>query len=220
VVPPRPLTAIVVFGREPVAGRVKTRLAAEIGDRAAARVYGRLLENTLIEAAKCGARAMLSLADPPCAAFEPPVALPVEVQSEGDLGRRMGDAFRRRFAEGFDSVLVVGSDCPALTAAHLSAGLDRLRSQHPAVLGPAPDGGYWLVGQSRPGADLFSGIPWSSPRTLEATRERLRDLGIRWAELPVLADVDTASDLDRILASGTLASGLAERIEQARRDSS
>ena len=72
------------------------------------------------------------------------------------------------------------------------------------MLGPADDGGYWLIGQRQPGYDLFSGIPWSSPDTLTCTRCRLRSLEVAWSELETLGDIDTGPDLEREIAAGTL----------------
>lgn len=187
--------SVVVFGREPVPGRVKTRLARSIGAERAAAVYTTLLERTLAEAVATGARVVLSLAGPLEGVWTPPGGLAVEVQGPGDLGCRMWEAFRRRFAEGVERVLLVGSDCPGLTRRHLLDALEAL-TRAPVVLGPARDGGYWAVGQRAPGTECFSGVPWSSPRTLEVTRERLRSLGVGWLETVTLADVDTAADLE------------------------
>jgi len=214
------VSCVVVFGREPVVGRVKTRLAVEIGFEAAARVYRVLLGHTVEQAVAGGAvHAVLSLSDHPSDGWSPANHIAVEIQPEGSLGDRLAATFRRRFDEGFDRVVVVGSDCARLSSACLAAGLEALRDR-PVVLGPADDGGYWLVGQRRPGVDLFSGIPWSSAGTLAATRRRLRRLGSAWSELHRLRDIDDRSDLESELASGTLAPGLAERLAEAMGDTS
>jgi len=192
---------IVVFGREPVPGRTKTRLARAIGAERAAAVSRALLERALTEAAATGVPVVLSLAAPLTGVWSPPGGVAVEVQCDGDLGRRMGDAFSRRFAAGAERVLLVGSDCPGTDAGRLGAAL-RLLDTHPVVLGPARDGGYWAIGQRAPGVDCFTGVPWSSPETLRATRERLRGLGVPWAETVTLADVDTVEDLERLQREG------------------
>lgn len=90
--------------------------------------------------------------------------------------------------------MIIGSDNARVLAAHILAAFDALE-EDPVVLGPAEDGGYWLVGQRSPGVDLFKEVPWSSPNTLEVTRERLRRLDIRWKELVILPDIDTVEDL-------------------------
>jgi len=185
---------LVVFGREPLPGRVKTRLAHGIGAERAAAVYAMLLKRTLAEAMATGVPVVFSLGGAPTRGWTPPEGLRVEVQGHGDLGRRMWEAFSRRFAEGTDRVLLIGSDCPGVTRICLLEAFEAL-SRAPVVLGPARDGGYWAVGQRAPDTDCFSGVPWSSPRTLRATRERLRLLKVPWAETKTLADVDTAADL-------------------------
>jgi rSAM/selenodomain-associated transferase 1 len=185
---------IVVFGREPIPGRVKTRLASAVGEDRAAEIYTRLLEHTLTEATATGIGVVLSLAQAQTGQWKPPPGLQIEVQSEGDLGRRMGQSFRRHFTMDADQVLLIGSDCPGVTRDHLLKALEMLSSA-PVVLGPAEDGGYWAIAQQAPGVDCFSGVPWSSDKTLEITRERLRMLGVEWAEIETLEDVDTVDDL-------------------------
>jgi rSAM/selenodomain-associated transferase 1 len=206
-------THIVVFGREPVPGRVKTRLAREIGAESAARVYAATLEHTLAEARATGMPVALALADSPTGAWAPPADIAVEPQGGGDLGERMRRAFERHFAADAEVVVLIGSDSPLVVATDvLSAGLAARQAR--VVLGPATDGGYWLVAQAAPGVDLFSGIPWSVPETLMATRERLAALGVEHVELTERPDIDTAEDLRRVLAGGTLAPALARRLHR------
>ncbi len=189
---------VVVFGREPAPGRVKTRLAARLGAHAASEVYAALLAHALSEAAATGWAVTLSLASPPSADWNPGGAAALEVQPEGSLGHRMAVAFARAFAAGFDPVVLVGSDLPLLSRGLLlEAG--RLARRRGAALGPALDGGYYLVAQRAPGLDLFRGIPWSSPATLEATLDRARRIGVEPALLPPLPDVDTEADLEDVL---------------------
>jgi glycosyltransferase A (GT-A) superfamily protein (DUF2064 family) len=91
--------------------------------------------------------------------------------------------------------IVIGTDCPAMDLPYLAHAVATL-DDHTAVLGPAEDGGYVLIGLGR-AVDAFSGIPWSAPNTMAATREKLRRERVRWAELPLLWDVDEPADLDR-----------------------
>jgi glycosyltransferase A (GT-A) superfamily protein (DUF2064 family) len=109
---------------------------------------------------------------------------------------------------------VVGSDCPELAPHHLEGALAGL-ARHQAVLGPACDGGYWLVGMRAPARDLFTGIPWSTPGVLDATRARLRALGVGWLELERLYDLDTEADLRRALAQENLGEKLYSRLREA-----
>jgi rSAM/selenodomain-associated transferase 1 len=202
-------TAAVVFAREPVPGRVKTRLAASIGGIAAAGVYAALLENTLAVAAGAECNLVIALAESPSQIWAEDLGLRWEVQRGAELGTRMRNAFELRFSEGCDRVLLVGSDIPNLGVEHLESAVQALDVADVA-LGPASDGGYWLVAQRRPGLDLFSGIPWSSPDTLAATRRRLEALGATWVELDRLNDLDTEADLRAALADPRLAPALRE----------
>lgn len=199
--PPRartpPPAAILVFVRAPEAGRVKTRLAAEIGGAAALRVYLRLAEHALVEARALGVAVRVHFT--PADAGEGVRAwlgagadyLP---QAEGGLGDRMRDAFDAAFAAGFGRVAVVGSDLPGLSAGLLRRALAALDGAD-AVLGPARDGGYYLLGLRRPVPEAFEGIAWSTGEVFGATLARLRAAGIEPALLETLADVDVAGDL-------------------------
>jgi rSAM/selenodomain-associated transferase 1 len=191
---------VLVFVRAPVRGTVKTRLAASLGADAALRIYRRLAEHTLREAAALaddGVRVRVH--HTPADAGDAvrgwlgagPVYLP---QAEGDLGARMQDAFARAFAAGAERVVIVGSDLPALSAALLRRAF-HLLDVHPAVIGPARDGGYYLLGLARPVTGIFEGIAWSTPDVLAATLDRFRAAGIEPLMLETLADVDEAGDL-------------------------
>jgi rSAM/selenodomain-associated transferase 1 len=190
---------LVIFGREPVPGQVKSRLASDIGAEAAAQVYAATLAHTLDVARSSGTRVVLSLADVPSGEWVRSLDVFVEIQRGDDLGDRMNDAFARRFSEGETRVVMVGSDCPWLTATHVARASAKLGGAH-AVLGPATDGGYWLLAQRPPGLALFARIPWSSPDTLHQTRRRIAALGGTWFELEELVDIDTGADLDLVLA--------------------
>jgi rSAM/selenodomain-associated transferase 1 len=191
-------TCLVVFGRQPVPGEVKSRLAAGIGAETAARVYAAILEHTLDVARTSGARVVLSLAEVASDSWARNLDVVVEIQRGSDLGLRMEDAFARRFSEGEGRVVMIGSDCPWLNPTHIAQASAKLGSAD-AVLGPATDGGYWLVAQRPPGLAMFERIPWSSPETLERTRGRISALGGTWSELEELVDIDTVEDLELVL---------------------
>ena len=205
---------IVVFGREPRAGRVKTRLAEAIGGAAAAAVYAFLLEHALAVARATCYELRLSLADAPSRGWVPPFGIEHDLQSSGDLGERMAHAFRLAFDDGADRVLLIGSDIAHLRRGHLERAFAAL-AERPVVLGPAADGGYWLVGQRRPGTDLFSGVPWSSPDTAAVTRRRLAAQGVRWTEIATLHDVDAVDDLRRALDDPRVDAALRRRLRAA-----
>jgi len=206
-------SCVVVFGREPIPGEVKSRLAAGIGAEAAARVYAAILEHTLEVARNSGARVVLSLAEVPSGSWARDVGAVVEIQRGNDLGDRMDDAFARRFAEGEGRVVMVGSDCPWFTTTHVAKASAKLGGAD-AVLGPATDGGYWLVAQRPPGLAMFARIPWSSPETLEETRKRISALGGTWFELEELVDIDT-EDLELVLDDPRTPEQLRDKIRDA-----
>jgi rSAM/selenodomain-associated transferase 1 len=205
---------VVVFGREPVLGQVKSRLAEDIGPKAAAQVYAATLEHALEMARSSGARVVLSLADVPSGRWVRDVACALEIQRGGDLGERMDDAFGRRFAEGEDRVVVIGSDSAWIKPTHIGKAVVKLGGRD-AVLGPANDGGYWLVAQKPPGLAMFTRIPWSSPDTMDKTRKRITALGGTWSELEELIDIDTADDLDIVLDDPRTPEPLRQRLRDA-----
>ncbi|MFZ9509553.1 MAG: TIGR04282 family arsenosugar biosynthesis glycosyltransferase, partial [Burkholderiaceae bacterium] len=125
-------------------------------------------------------------------------ALQWHEQPGGDLGARMAHAFATHFsAHPGLPLLLIGTDCPPLAPGHLLAAAGALE-QHDAVLIPAEDGGYVLIGLRRPCPAVFEGVAWSTGGVLAQTRDRLRDAGLRWHELPTLWDVDTPDDWARL----------------------
>ena len=207
---------MVVFAREPVAGQVKSRLAGGIGAEAAARVYAETLDHTLEVATSSGARVVLSMADVPSAGWIRDIDRPVEIQRGDDLGDRMDDAFARRFAEGEQRVVVVGSDCPWIGATHIAKAAAKLGGSD-AVLGPSTDGGYWLVAQKPPGLAIFDRIPWSSPDTMDRTRKLVTALGGTLTELDELVDIDTVEDLEIVLHDPRTPDTVRQRLRRAMR---
>ena len=205
---------VVVFAREPVPGEVKTRLAEGVGALAAAEVYAAILEHTLEVAKSSGARVVLSVADVPSGAWVREMNIAVEIQRGADIGDRLHDAFDRRFDEGEQRVVIIGSDCPWSAATHIVRASAKLGGAD-AVLGPTKDGGYWLLAQRPPGLPLFARIPWSSPETLELTRSRIRALGGTWSELEELIDIDTAEDLEIVLSDPRTPEPLRQRLRDA-----
>jgi rSAM/selenodomain-associated transferase 1 len=131
----------------------------------------------------------------------PPVN--VRLQPEADLGARMAHALRDGL-ERAQTVILIGTDCPAMLADDLRAAAAALASGCDAVLGPAEDGGFWLIGASRYDEALLAGIAWSSATVLESQRERLRSLDWHWRELRTLWDIDRPEDFDRLLADPLL----------------
>jgi rSAM/selenodomain-associated transferase 1 len=190
--------AILVFVRAPESGRVKTRLAAEIGDAAALRIYRRLAEHAMAEARSLASDAALRIHYTPAAGGDAVATwlgdatyLP---QEDADLGTRMRSAFAAAFAAGHRRVVIIGSDLPDLSADALRRAF-RLLESHPVVLGPAADGGYYLLGMREMISGVFDDVPWSTERVLDITLARLRASGCEPAMLETLRDVDRAADL-------------------------
>ncbi len=186
--------ALIVFAKQPRPGTVKTRLADSIGPVLASEAYSKMLSLTLAQVSLIEASRYLFL--PPGDVLDesliPPAGFCFYDQDGPDLGVRMARAFDRVFGEGHLRVVLIGSDCPYLTADILNEAFYALE-QVDTVFGPAADGGYYLVGLSAPGLDLFSGIAWSTNRVWAMTLEKLKKGGFTHHKLPTLEDID---DLD------------------------
>jgi len=191
-------SALVVFVKHPAPGAVKTRLAAAIGPEAAARLYRALAEHVLEATTPlAGEYERLVFFDPPEALAEIRAWLPgvrLLAQSSGDLGARMSDAFARAFARGAERVALVGTDAPGVSRESVKEALDALGAAD-VVIGPAEDGGYYLIGLRAPRPGLFAGIAWSTPSVREETLARAAAAGLSVRELLPLRDVDTLEDL-------------------------
>lgn len=179
---------VVVFARWPQAGKVKTRLAGAYGKDGAARIYRRLLDHTIAAANGSGLPVELRVTGASCEQFEeefgPGIA--ARDQGMGDLGARL--------ARIEPPALVIGSDLPALSS-QLLRDAARALASHDIVIGPARDGGYWLIGLRHACPWLFTDMAWSSPQVLGETLARLEARGVTSALLPELADVDEPDDL-------------------------
>jgi rSAM/selenodomain-associated transferase 1 len=187
--------ALLIFAKNPVMGNVKTRLAATIGNEAALSVYKELLEQT----------------------FAITNYLPVDkfvfydsyieaqdiwdsehyfkqLQNGNDLGERMDNAFTSLFIMGYNSIVVIGTDCPELNAGIIMNAFAYL-NKHDIVIGPAADGGYYLLGMKQNYSMLFDNIQWSTHTVFDETTERFVAAHLDYYLLPVLRDVDEEKDL-------------------------
>jgi len=210
--------AVLVFAKAPEPGRVKTRLAAELGEGPAAVLAARLALRTLevVREAGIGPVELWCAPDTTHPFFDVcrrrhGVAL--RAQCGGNLGQRMAHALRAALANHSAAVLV-GTDVPAMTVGDLRTAATALSSGHDAVFGPAEDGGYWLIGTRTVDDALFDGMPWGTDRVWEATRDRCRALGLRVAEIATHWDVDRPEDLERLRADPATAA-LAARLPRA-----
>lgn len=195
-----PEERLLVFVKAPRSGQVKTRLAGALGDETACLAYRCLVES--LTRTLSPLRNVDLVFSPEDAAVEiqgwKRDAWRCVPQTDGDLGRRMSAAFQAAFDEGCKRVVCIGSDCPDLTVEEIQNAWRSLQT-HDAVLGPARDGGYWLIGLSAPRPELFRGIAWSAPDVCEQTVRILNAAGLRWKSLAVREDVDTAEDWNRLL---------------------
>jgi rSAM/selenodomain-associated transferase 1 len=196
---------VCILAKAPRPGVVKTRLAPSVGPEGAAALASAFLEDAVALVRGLGwARAVVALdGEPRSLAF--PSDVEVWQQGPGDLGDRMERALLRAFDAG-GAPMVIGTDSPGLPRRHLEAARAALRS-HDAVVGPADDGGFYLLGLRRPWAGLLAGLPWSRPETLLHTEARLRHGGRSVARLERWFDVDEPADLvrlARLLASGEI----------------
>ena len=182
---------VCIFAKPPVAGEVKTRLAVSLGPRVAARLARAFLDDT-IDAVRS-----LPWADCVLATTAPfGCELPILLQGEGDLGARIEQVLRAALVQS-PSALAIGADAPALPA-RLLEGARAALGRADAVLGPAEDGGFYLLGLNRCPKGLLADLPWSSPETCLRTAQRLREHGFRVEELEPWFDVDRPADLDRL----------------------
>ena len=193
--------ALIMFAKRPVPGRVKTRLSPPLSPGEAAELYRCMLLDLL---AKGGALAgvdpwLFHEPDAEAAPFFAEVApgMPCAPQDGTDLGERMANAFRR-LATGYGGIAIIGTDLPDLPMAYVEEAFRRLDAgEADAVLGPADDGGYYLVAMGELHAELFRDVPWSSEEVLATTLARAEEAGIAVSLLPVWHDVDTVDDLQR-----------------------
>jgi uncharacterized protein len=200
-------TRLIVMAKAPLPGLAKTRLVPALGAEGAARLAARLLKHTLHEAraAQLGPVLLACAPDTAHAAFAAQAAqggIDLAAQGEGDLGARMQRQFEQALDdEGASRALVIGTDAPALDAAMLRRA-DAALAAHgvDAVLVPAADGGYALIGLKRTAPALFEAMPWGSAQVLAVTRERLAAAGLRHVELPPVHDIDVAADMQHLPA--------------------
>jgi uncharacterized protein len=198
--------AVLIFAKAPLPGAVKTRLIPALGEQGATRLYSRLLRRQFEWMARSTPYAMELWAAPDGShplfrELAERHRLSIFAQRGEDLGARMGHAAQEAF-ERHRRLLLLGIDCPALTPAHLRQAFRWLEQGADAVLGPAEDGGYVLLGLNRWHPALFSGHAWGSGSVTASTRQALRKLGWQWRELPQLWDLDRPDDLSRLTPLG------------------
>ncbi|MGE5522121.1 MAG: TIGR04282 family arsenosugar biosynthesis glycosyltransferase [Rhodospirillaceae bacterium] len=197
----------LVFAKAPVPGEVKTRLVPLLGEESAAELHRRLVLHTLNTVREVSDAVTLYCAPDARHAFFAACAKRYGVeladQCHGDLGVRMLQACIEQLDAG-TALVVVGTDCPALSADRLGGAVVALAQGAHVSLAPAEDGGYALIGLKRCAAELFTGIPWGTDTVMSETRSRLQRLGWNWTELEPVWDVDRPADYDRLRTEGWL----------------
>ncbi len=196
-------TRVVVFAKAPTPGRVKTRLAADLGDEAAAELYRCFMADIADMVAAFGAESAQSASavlaysgDADHEGFSPFRAAEFDFidQGKGGLGERLTRVTTRCFDEGAERVLIIGTDSPTLSGRHLAGAVAALEA-HDVVVGPSFDGGYYLIGLGGPHVAVFDEIDWSTARVFGQTMGRCRQSSLLCEVLEFWYDVDTFEDL-------------------------
>lgn len=186
---------LIIFAKVPELGKAKTQLAVSVGNEKALEIYQALLSHTHAVTS--------SISQDKIVYYTPHIVTDDQwegdifhkaLQSAGDLGERMQQAFAQGFAQGYSRICIIGTDCFELTTQHLTDAFTALH-EHDVVLGPSQDGGYYLLGMNQLYTSLFSNKEWSTESVAENTRDDVTQLALSLKELPVLNDIDTVEDL-------------------------
>lgn len=193
-----PRARLLLLTKAPDPGQVKTRLIPLLGEAAAAEFYSQLVHDCLemcVNAALCPVDIWCSPSSehPFFQQCKDQYQATLQSQVSGDLGERMSRAIQATLADA-DYVVLIGADCPSLGAADLAAAFNALNAGTDVVIGPAEDGGYYLIGMRHHHASLFTDIPWSTPAVLAITRERILRQNLQLYKLPLRKDLDTPED--------------------------
>lgn len=197
-----PLAQIMVFAKAPIPGQVKTRLIPCLGAQGAASLYEKLARRIIKNANRAGLCPVKLWCSPsPEHVFFEDCRRQFNVELLGQRGQNLGERMAYAFEETLKNspyAVIIGTDCPTLTEADLREALTALHDGHDAVLVPAEDGGYVLLGLRRLEHSLFTNMIWGEKDVLNTTRARLQQLQWYWHELPVRWDVDRPEDVERL----------------------
>ncbi len=186
---------LLIFLKAPRPGHVKTRLAAALGPERAAEAYRQLLGTLLHRLAELPSAELRFAPDDAAPEIQPWLhpGWTRSPQGPGDLGQRLTNAFAATFASGAERVVIIGSDCPDVSVCDIEFAWSALHTND-VVLGPATDGGYWLIGLRRPAPELFTAMPWSTPQVFAETCARCARHRLRLQLLRELTDIDEPAD--------------------------
>jgi len=190
---------IIIMAKDPFKSKVKTRLAKSIGEAAARGVYARLLYDTLnkiLSPLSNGFRIILSLSTKSSEKYftEAYSEFYIEIQCPGDIGVRMQHAFRSAFDKGAEKAVLIGTDVPGIDWSIINQAFEKVIDRS-IVIGPTGDGGYYLVGMTSPGVNIFNNVSWSSPEVLRQTIKNIEAQGYKSVLLSELMDIDSEQEL-------------------------
>jgi uncharacterized protein len=195
-------SALIIFAKAPVQGQVKTRLCPPLTPDEAASLHGSIVLDMLERSRGAAMDRFVACAPSADHVFfkilEERHGVRLLTQTGDDLGARMARAMADVFSLGYQKVLIIGTDLPTLPGPAFSEAA-ALLATHDLVLGPACDGGYYLIGLRKPAPELFAGIPWSTDKVLPLTQQKAAALGLRATLLPVRRDIDTIEDLSALI---------------------
>lgn len=210
---------LIVFAKLPEPGKVKTRLARDLGEKKAARIYSAMAQDVIARVSGSEVYNTAIFFDPPGKLHEVRHWLEESVlesgrggsvlflPQEGDsLGQRISSAFEKMFSSGSGRVVIIGTDCLELTKDMIEETIGAL-TDYDSVLGPAEDGGYYLLGLSRYTPELFQKIDWSTNLVLEQTISRINYNGLTCKLLETLRDIDNLNDLNTLSGNIELTKG-------------
>jgi len=188
--------AIIVFLKNPVPGFVKTRLAKTIGHKKALEIYLKLVEITKSAVSRINIPIFWYINEPP--GPELTAILPNEIeemryQKGNDLGEKMSSAFKEVFKENYSSICIIGTDCPDINQETFHTAFMVLKD-HDFVIGPAYDGGYYLLGMNQHEPSLFTGIEWSTDKVFELSSKKIKEISKSLKLLATLTDIDYEED--------------------------
>ncbi|MGY6744205.1 MAG: TIGR04282 family arsenosugar biosynthesis glycosyltransferase [Cecembia sp.] len=193
--------AIIVFQKNAAKGKVKTRIAKDLGEEKALEIYQYLVNSThqVLSQLK-GQDVFLFFSDyTEKVSWQPQEGtLQLRLQKGKDLGEKMRLAFEEVFSEGYSKVSIIGTDCPDINIKILNDAMEKLE-EYEVVFGPAQDGGYYLLGLKKIHKGLFDGIPWSTEQVLKLSLDYLNSKQISYELITILSDIDTAEDWENYL---------------------
>jgi rSAM/selenodomain-associated transferase 1 len=189
--------ALLVFQKNPLKGKVKSRLAATVGEEVALDIYQFLVEQTFKAVRGMDQAVLVFFSDFIPEENQNPNQV-MKIQQGNDLGEKMKNAFEEAFFLGFHKVVIIGTDCPDLTSDLLCQSFEQL-DQTDLVIGPAGDGGYYLLGMKSTHPFLFEDIEWSTSQVFSQTLAAAKKNNLSFGQLPVLHDIDEEEDWKRFI---------------------